>query len=186
MKFRIKSAETTILIVAIYQILGGIWGFGLIAWLLLQTQELNGPILLIYLISIALYCLSANAGLVLLRKDYKRGLILSFINQAFQVVAIAIGGYKFDFISGAKLAGGFNFTNGFFMNLNFALTSEFNMSWNSGSTFYLYINFLAVFLIYVIADLYDDFAKKKTNAEEINQLVINDDVNVEEDKETNN
>ena len=160
MKLRIKSTEKTILILGIYQIIGSILGFFLIAKLLLRTGDINGAILLIYFIAVGLYSLSMKAGSVLIRKDYKRGLILSIINQFFQVVAIAFGGYQFNYFSGAKLAAGFNFSNGFLMSIDFGIKSEFNLSWNSGSEYYLFINVFAIFLIIVIFDIYEEIFKK--------------------------
>jgi len=161
MKLRIKSTKTTLLLFGIYQILGGLAGFYVVAWLLQQTGTINGITLLIFLIAIGLYCLSMKAGSVLLRKDYKRGLILSMINQLFQIVAIAIGGYNFAFSSGAKLNTGFNFTDGFLVKFDFGLSSEFNLSWNSGQEYFIYINILAIFLLYVLMDIYEELFKKK-------------------------
>jgi hypothetical protein len=175
MNLRIKSTKTTVFILGIYQIIGAILGFYLIAWLLLQTQEINGILLLIYFIAIGLYGLSFKAGTVLVRKDYRRGLILSMINQFFQVIAIGFGGYKFDFFSGAKFITGLNFTNGFLIKFDFGLTSQFNMSWNSGREYFIYINLLAIFLIYVIMDIYEELFKKTKKLETI-ELNLNNKV----------
>ena len=165
MKLRIKTTKTTLLIFGIYQILGALAGFGIVAWLLQQTGTINGIALLIFLIAIGLYALSMKAGSVLLRKDYKRGIILSMINQLFQIVAIAVGGYKFDFSSGARLNTGFNFTDGFLAKFDFGLSSAFNISWNSGQEFFIYINILAIFLLYVLVDIYEELFKKKDSDE---------------------
>ncbi len=176
MKLRIKSTKTTILILGVYQLFGALLGFYIIAWLLLRTQEISGGALLIFFIAIGLYSLSMKAGSVLIRKEYKRGLILSMINQIFQVFAIALGGYKYDFFSGAKFAAGFNFTDGFLMKLDFGLTSEFNLSWKSGEEYFMYINLLAIFLIYVIIDIYDELFKKnkaitQTKVKEVSKFI---------------
>jgi len=161
MKIRIRSTEKTLLILGIYQMIGALLGFYLVAKILLNTQEINGLLLLFFLIAIGLYSLSMKAGSVLLRKDYKRGLILSIINQFVQIVAIAIGGYKYDFFSGAKLSAGFNFTNGFLMKVESEFISEFGFSWNSGKEYYIYINLLAIFLMYIFMDIYEEMFKKK-------------------------
>lgn len=176
MKLRIKSTKTTLLIFAIYQILGALAGFYVVAWLLQQTGAINGITLLIFLIAIGLYSLSIKAGSVLLRKDYKRGIILSMINQLFQIVAIAFGGYKFDFSSGAKLNTGFNFTDGFLAKFDIALSSEFNLSWNSGQEFFIYINILAIFLLYVLVDIYDELFKKKVSEKIVEIAETNDSI----------
>jgi len=161
MRMRIKSTETTLLILGIYQIIGALLGFYLVAKILLNTQEINGLLLLFFLVAIGLYSLSMKAGSVLIRKEYKRGLILSIINQFFQVIAIAIGGYKYDFFSGAKLSAGFNFTNGFHMKLESELISEFGFSWNSGKEYYIYVNLLAIVLMYIFMGIYEEMFKKK-------------------------
>lgn len=164
MKLRIKSTPTTIISIAIYQILGGLVGLGLVSWLLVRTQELNGVLLFIFLISIGLFCLSIKAGSALINKQYKKGLIYSIICQIFQVVAFAVGGYKYDFFSGGRFSAGFNFTDGFTLKFDFALMSSFNMSYNSGTEYYMYINFVAIFLIYVLLDIYDEmYGKKKSS-----------------------
>ena len=128
MKLRIKSTNTTILILGIYQIVGALLGFYVIASLLLRTDKINGVLLLIYFIAIGLYSLSMKAGSLLIRKEYKRGLILSMVNQIFQIVSVAVGGYKYSLFSGGKLAAGFDFTDGFNMKLDFALTSKFSLA----------------------------------------------------------
>ncbi|MCD4772258.1 MAG: hypothetical protein K8R41_02605 [Bacteroidales bacterium] len=179
MKLRIKSTKKTILILGLYQIIGALFGFYLIAKLLLRTSEINGVILLIYLIAIGLYCLSMKAGSLLIRKEYKRGLLFSLINQILQTIAYAVGGYKYYYFSGAKLSTGLNFNNGFELKFDFGITSEFGLSWNSGDEYYLYINVLAIFLIYVIIDIYEETFKKNKNIEnsemkEVHEIISKD------------
>ncbi len=179
MKLRIKSTNTTILIFGIYQVVGALLGFYVIASLLLRTNEINGALLLIYIIAIGLYSLSMKAGSLLIRQEYKRGLILSMVNQIFQIVSVAIGGYVYSYFSGGKLAAGFDFTDGFKMKLDFALTSKFSLAWNSGEEYYLYINLLAIFLTYVIMDIYEEIFKKdkSVSSSEIDEITENLDDN---------
>lgn len=163
MKYRLKNTKITVLAIAIYQIIGGLTGIGLIAWLLLRTQAINGALLLIFLTAVGLYLLSIKAGMYLLEKDYKKGLIYSIIIQTFQVVAIGLGSHKFDFYSGSKANIGFNFTDGFNLKLDFGLTSQINFAINSSDKeYFLYINIIAIFLIYVLSDLYNEIALNKT------------------------
>jgi hypothetical protein len=168
MKYRIKNTQITILILAIYQILGGISGLGLIAWLLLKTQTINGSILLIFFIAIGLYSFSIKSGINLIQKDYKKGLIFSMINQIFQIIAIGCGSNEFNYFSGSKAALGFDFTNGFNTKFNFGLTSEFNFGINlSDKVYYLYINIVAIVLLAVLFDLYNEIVLKKIVKPEI-------------------
>jgi len=172
MKLRIKSTETTLLLFGIYQIVGAIIGFCVVAWLLLHTQTVNGTVLLIYLITIGLYNLSMKAGSALIRKDYKRGLMLSMLTQSLQVIAIACAGYRYDFFSGIKLAAGFNFTDGFLFKFDFGLTSTFYMAWKSENHYYIYINVFAIFLIYILMDIYEELYQSKPVEEATAELII--------------
>ena len=51
MKLRIKSTKTTIKILGIYQIVGALLGYYVVVSILLQTGEVNGVLLLFYLIT---------------------------------------------------------------------------------------------------------------------------------------
>jgi len=167
MKYRLKNTKITVLVIAIYQIIGGVAGIGLIAWLLLKTQTINGALLLIFLTAVGLYLLSIKAGMYLLEKNYKKGLIYSIIIQAFQVVAIGLGSHKYDFYSGSKANIGVNFTDGFNLKFDFGLTSQFNFAINSSDKeYFLYINIVAIFLIYVLSDLYNEIVSRKIIIEE--------------------
>lgn len=157
MKYRIKNTKTTILILGIYQIFGGLIGLGVTAYLALGTGTINGAMLLIFTIATGLYLFSIKSGTVLIRKDYKRGLIYSMVNQIIQILSIGVGGYKFDYSSGAKGKIGINFTNGFNFNFDIGITSEFNMSINVDNTeYFLYINILAIFILKVLNDIYKE------------------------------
>lgn len=162
MKLRIKSTHTTILILAIYHIIGALGGFYIISTLLLRTGAINGPLLFIHLLAISLYLLSLKAGISLLKKEYKLGLITSMIVQSLQIIFIAFGGYKFAFSSGVKLCAGLNFTDGFMFKFDLALSSAFSIMLNvDNKEFYLYVNFLAIFLLYILNDLYKEISNKK-------------------------
>jgi hypothetical protein len=155
MKYRIKNTKTTLLIISIYQIIGGLFGLGAIAWILLRTSTINGVLLLIFFIAVGLYSFSIKSGCVLLRKDYKRGLIFSIINQFIQIISIAIGGFKYSYYSGGMIDIGFNFTDGFKFNFDFGLISKFNFAINvDEKDYFLYVNILAIFLLKVLFDLY--------------------------------
>jgi hypothetical protein len=58
MKLRIKNTELTLKIISWLQIIGGIIGIGLIIYSLLNTGELNGPLLFIFLTGISLFIFS--------------------------------------------------------------------------------------------------------------------------------
>jgi hypothetical protein len=162
MKYRIKNTWTTVLVIAFYQILGGVTGLGLTVWLLLKTQTINGAMLLIFLTAIGLYSFSINSGITLIQKDYRKGLIFSIVNQIIQVVAIGSGNYSFQYFSGSKAAFGFDFTNGFTTKFQFGLLSEFNFGINqSDKEYFLYINIMAIVLLYILFDLYKEIVLRK-------------------------
>ncbi|WP_461643384.1 hypothetical protein [Labilibaculum euxinus] len=178
MKLRIKSTETTLLILGIYQIIGAIVGFYIIASLLFHTGAINGPLLLILFIAIGLYLLSLKAGTLLLKKEYKSGIIVSMVSQALQLVSIAFGGYKYFFISGAKFNAGFNFTEGFLFNFDFGITSTFTIMLNvSDKEYYIYLNLLAVFLLYLFNDLYLEITSDKVQNAAIEESISNMEIN---------
>ena len=72
MKYRIKSTKTTILIIGIYQIIGGFAGLGVTAYLALNTGTINGAIFLIFAIAIGLYLFSIKSGTVLYSSKGRR------------------------------------------------------------------------------------------------------------------
>jgi hypothetical protein len=127
MGFRLKDTKTTIKILGIYQLVGGFVGLGIVGWLLLRTNEINGPVFLIFGIAIGLYVFSIKAGSLLLQKgNVKLGIIYSMIHQAVQVISISTGDYGYKYFSGANFSLGFEFTNGIAFKFGFGL-SEFNI-----------------------------------------------------------
>lgn len=162
MKLRIQSTETTLLLLGIYQIIGALGGFYIIANLLLTTQAINGPLLLIFILAVGLYILTLKAGILLIKKEYKAGIIVCMISQALQLIGIAFGGYKYIFASGAKLFAGFNFTEGFLFNFDFSISSTFTMMIGvSDKEYYIYLNLLAVFLLYLFNNIYLEITSDK-------------------------
>jgi hypothetical protein len=162
MKFRIKNTKTTLRIIAIYQILGGIFGIGLVGWLLRSTGQINGPLLLIFCLAFFLFGLSIHSGNLLLKEgSLKTGLIFSTILQALQIIALGIGGYTYEFFSGAKATIGIDFTNGFEFGLNASLsTFTFNIN-ASDPVFFIKINVLAIIVLSILIDIYEEFYNKK-------------------------
>ncbi|MDQ2178986.1 hypothetical protein [Marinifilum sp. D714] len=164
MKLRIKNTRLTILILAYYQIIGGIIGLYLITKILFKTQSLNGALLFIFLSAIGLYFLSIKSGSLLIRKENKRGLIYSMIHQLIQIIGIGFGGNTFVYYSGAKFTVGPNFTDGIHFKFDLGLLSQFDMSFNlNEKSYFLYVNILALFILYVFWDLYKELILVKNN-----------------------
>ena len=145
---------------AIYQILSAACGLFVIILFLLQNFMISGQNILILLLMIMVHCIAIVAGLKLLRKKYKKGLILSCINQCLQVLAFSVGSFEFMYFAGIKM-----FVQvGFYENLEFTFglrfLSQFNLHIFSNTGYYFSINLFAIFLLWFIANVYDYLLKK--------------------------
>ena len=155
MILRIKNTGLTIKIISWLQIVGGVTGLGLVAYLLLNTGTINGPVLLIFLTGLGLFSYSIYSGKRLLTDDNKKtGIILSIINQALQIVQWSMFGYAFVYSAGAELTIGLQETT-FKFNIS-ALLSSFQMSIKSDSEFLFKINVIAILVIYVLVDILNE------------------------------
>lgn len=155
MTLRIKNTGLTIKIISWLQIVGGITGLGLVAYLLLQTGTINGPLLLIFLIGLGLFSYSIYSGKRLLTDDNKRtGILLSIINQALQIIQWSMFGYALTYSSGAELTIGLQGTT---FKFNFAaFISSFQISIKSDPEFLFEINVIAILVIYVLVDILNE------------------------------
>lgn len=163
MKLRIKNTKTTILLFALYQILGAILGLGLVAGILIKTAEINGAILLIFFIAIGLYLFALRSGIILLEKDYKKGITYSIINQSLQIVSIGLGSYLYYYLAGINLSFGFSYVHEFLIKLNTGLQSQFRFAINTDDKeYFFFINVVPIILIYILCDLYKELYHTKT------------------------
>ena len=151
MKPRIKNTDITIKVIGWLQILGGILGFVTIGKLLLRTDTINGPVLLLFLIGISLFIFSISSGRYILSKsNLKLGLILSLINFCLQLLNIEISGYGLSYSLGFNLLIGID--NGFKVHLGL-IDTIFSMAINSKDTdFIVKVNVVAIIAIWTIAD----------------------------------
>jgi len=153
MNFFVKHATITLKIIGWIQIIGGITGLYLIAYLLLRTDAITGPVLLLFLIGLGLFIFSIYCGTKLLfSHSIQTGIILSLINQALQFLQWGMFGYELVYSSGMELVIGLK---GLSLSGNFAVvTSNFAMEINSTGTFLLKINLIAVFIFIVLITIY--------------------------------
>ncbi|MCT4590617.1 MAG: hypothetical protein N4A71_22515 [Carboxylicivirga sp.] len=185
MKYRIKNTKTTLRVIAIYQILGGVLGIGLMGWLLLRTGQINGPLLFIYFLAIFLFGLSVHSGNLLLKKDsLKTGLIFSLVLQTLQVLAFGIGSYTYMFFSGARASIGIDFTNGFEFGFK-ASFSEFSFIINASEPeYFININLIAILVLSVLIDIYEELYKRKPDEKpEVTEPEQSDDLDFKESNE---
>jgi hypothetical protein len=136
---------TTLNIISWIQIIGGITGLGLIADLLLQTDSINGPILLIFLIGLGLFIFAIYTGVSLFfDKNKKKGVILTILNQFFQFFQWHILGYGMSYSSGAELLIG---VKGGTLNFRIAaFISTFRMSIHSQDSWNFSINIASILI----------------------------------------
>lgn len=149
MKFINQNQKLIIKLIAWLQIIGGITGLFLIAKLMLQTGQLTGPLLLIFLIGLALFTFSIFAGRDLLKTtDVENHFTLTIINQILQLVHGSMLGWGIEYTSGANLSFGVELME---FKFNFSLImSTFSMNISSDNTFGLHINLLAVAVIFIL------------------------------------
>ena len=123
MKLRIKSTALTLKLIGWLQIVGGLTGLGLVAYLMLQTGTINGAILLIFVIGLALFSYSIYAGKSLLTDQQKTAaIVLSIINQVAQLFQWSMFGHGLSYSSGAELTLGIK---GLAANFNFSAIITF-------------------------------------------------------------
>ena len=160
MKLRIKSTNVTLKIIGWMQIIGGIAGLGVVAYLMLQTGQINGALLLIFLTGIALFSYSIYAGKRLLTDfDKLKGILLSLINQAIQVFQWTLFGYGLSYSTGAEIALGIQ-ENTFKASASIIM-STFKMSLNSDDPFRIKVNILAVVVIAVLLDIEKELQREE-------------------------
>lgn len=154
-KLRIKDTAITLKIISWLQIVGGITGVFLLGKLLLQTGTINGPLLLILLIGISLFIFSLYVGKILLtEKDKIAGIRLSLLNQALQLFHFNLFGFGFSYCAGSSFLLG---VKGLSIDFNFSIiTSSFHMFVFTEGEYYFKINFLAVLIIIVLYDIYNE------------------------------
>ncbi|GEP93806.1 hypothetical protein [Chitinophaga cymbidii] len=125
-----------------YQVLGGMLGFGMLAWSYAGANRFD-PLLL--LIVAVLYGFSVCCGVLILKKPVA-GLHYSFIHQLLQTVHIGWHGYVFKYISGLALSLSWSPFSGSAFSLQAEL-SRFNISVSgAGGGAFIGINLLAIFL----------------------------------------
>ena len=170
MKLRIKSTPLTLKIISWLQIIGGVTGLGLMAYLMLQTGEINGPILMIFLIGLTLFSYSIYSGKRLLTDSEKgTAIILSIINQAMQLLQWSLFGYGLSYSSGAELALGIE---GLSFKFNFsAIVSTFKMAINTNDEEFIKVNLVAIFVIFVLVDIMKE-SKEESEEQVIDEPVL--------------
>lgn len=164
MKLRIKNTALTIKILGWMQIIGGVFGIGVVSYILIRLNELNGTLLFIILTGYSLFAFAITAGTKLLTKDgFKLGMVLSIINYSLQVFQLKMFGYGLTFTTGSAFSIGYEKS----IKFNFEIiSSQFSMAINSDPEFIYMINLVAILVIYVLLDIWNEtIVFKKLEAE---------------------
>lgn len=160
MKLRIKTTELTLNLISYLQIIGGVTGLLLICYLLIQTDKVNGPVLLIFLTGLSLFIFSIYCGRVMrFNKNKQYGVIMSLINQIIQLFQWGGLGYAFGYSSGVEFLIGLKTP----LSIDFhvgVIVSSFSMTIESNSRFFLDVNLISLFLIIVLIDIYKEIKNK--------------------------
>ncbi|MBB6611593.1 hypothetical protein H7F15_11140 [Pontibacter sp. Tf4] len=148
-----KSTRTKLSIIAIYQIVGGVLGILLTAWVMYSGEMvIDQAALRMGLFAGALYVFSILCGRMLYR-NYKRGLLLSIVNQVLQVVYFSFGAYGFQYVAGLRVGIGVDMIGGWIFKFRLALSSfHFNIGTDLGQEF-IGVNLVALFLIFWMEQL---------------------------------
>lgn len=152
MKIRIKNSSITLKVISLLQFIGGIVGLCMVAYLMLRTENITGPYLFVFFIGVALFCYSVYSGKRLFFDiDKTHAVIYSIVNYFLQIFHWSILGYGLTYSSGAGLTIGIN---GSTINFNFgAITSSFQISFNSDSEFFFKVNLFAILILIILFDI---------------------------------
>lgn len=154
MKLRLKNTRTTLTLIAIIQIIGGLLGFISTALFLIQSKNIDFN----YIIPLFLFGFSLYSGILLLQNNkIEKGLILSSVLQIIQIVSFSFSNYIYSFCSGLKLSVGIKENLSPILSLAF-IKSQFSLS-VSGKTSFIEINIIAIIILLILIDIY----KEKTS-----------------------
>ena len=133
----------------------------LVTLMLIHSAPLSAATF-IMLAAEALHGFSIYCGVLLLKNKYRAGLNLSVINQALQLVSIAIGGYGYKYIAGLVFLVGFNPANSPKAYISFSWRPSWQISISAGGNHVdVAINIIALLLLVFI--IYVRRSVKKTN-----------------------
>jgi len=132
--------------IAIYEVIGGLIGIGIISQQLVQNVNIN----ILPLIGLPFYLFSCYAGVRLfIKKEF--GLYPSQLLQLLQVLAISFGGYTYLFSSGGLIFLGFNGATESFQIQFSIFSSSYYLSFNRlGYPDFFYVNLLPFMILALI------------------------------------
>lgn len=139
-----------------YQVIGGITGLVVLAWVCNFTMVWNASLAVLLLLIALLYAFSIYCGTKLL-KDPVKGLSFSFVNQLVQTIHFGLMGYMFKFISGLSIAVKWEPLLNFHIGLE---PSSFMIQFATNELHaFVGINLVAAFLSYYIIHIKDAYTE---------------------------
>ena len=134
-----------------YEIIGGIFGILLVFLSVYDKLNSNGFFIFSLSLFVTLCGISIYSGILLIQKKYLKGLNLSLLPQATQVISFVLFGYIFDFAIGIDLRIKTELTNDTIVGLDFGFANwQLSRSANP-DIFELNINIVAIILLLFIA-----------------------------------
>ena len=134
-----------------YEIIGGIFGISLVFLSVYDKLNSDGFFIFSLLLFVTLCGISIYSGILLIQKKYLKGLNLSFLAQATQVISFVLFGYIFDFAIGIYLRITTELTNDTIVGLDFGF-ANWNLSRSANPDIIeLNINVVAIILLLLIA-----------------------------------
>ena len=174
MKLRIINSSITLKTIGILQLLGGVAGLYIMANLMLRTEVISGPYLLVMLIGVGLFIYSIICGKKLLSNDSKQmAIVYSIINYFFQLIHWSFFGWGLTYVSGLSFAIGIKESA---LHFDFALASNFQISINSGSEILFKINLVALLVLIILFDVLLELIKIKKAQMEVETVEVSNDL----------
>ncbi|MBG26677.1 MULTISPECIES: hypothetical protein [Croceibacter] len=134
-----------------YEIIGGIFGISLVFLSVYDKLNSDGFFIFSLLLFVTLCGISIYSGILLIQKKYLKGLNLSLLAQATQVISFVLFGYIFDFAIGIYFRITTELTNDTIVGLDFGF-ANWNLSRSANPDIIeLNINAVAIILLFLIA-----------------------------------
>ncbi|ALJ00031.1 hypothetical protein [Rufibacter tibetensis] len=155
----LQKDSPLLLLMAIYQIAGGVLGLGLFLKMIPQLQNPSPSTWVGIGIAALLYSFSIFCGFSLLQRK-RKGYTFSLVNQVLQVIGFGVAGLAYNYVSGIKIGVGIDFLLSWVFKFRFSLSSfSFSFGTNTGASF-VTVNVLALFLIYFLERVREEASKK--------------------------
>ena len=139
-------------ILGIYQLIGGLWGLGLITYSLFSGFELTTVSIVFLIVGFLLFGFSTYCGIACIKKE-TNALQLSRINQCLQLIYLSGTYFGFIFVAGIGVFFGLDLVGGLLFRMKFEFTSLTFYYAEQSAEKQVAINLVALFLLYNFSTL---------------------------------